>query len=222
MEDVGGRLSDLYDECLYGLDAELGRFLGELRARGYLANTWVVITGDHGENFGEHDHFGHGSNLYNEQTHVPLVLIPPLGVKGTETDAAAPLRGRRVPLPVSLRDLPKTVTELLVPGADNPFPGRSLADSWSTGGPIPLYPVLSQLEDPGLAGEDFTADRAKRINSLIDENYVLIDGDGNPPELYSLEDRKQQRNLAGQSDQRARLERMRGTLATLRRAPGHL
>ena len=131
LEDVSRRLGDLYDECLYGLDAELGRFLRELRAEGRLANTWVVITADHGEHFGEHDHFGHGSSLYNEQTHVPLVLIPPLGAEGTGTDCAARLRGRRVAVPVSLRDLPRTLTELLIPGAENPFPGRSLAHSWS-------------------------------------------------------------------------------------------
>ena len=86
LDDVRRRLTDLYDECLYGLDAELGRFLRELRAEGRLANTWVVITADHGEHFGEHHCFGHGSSLYNEQTHVPLVLIPPLGAEGTGTD----------------------------------------------------------------------------------------------------------------------------------------
>ncbi len=93
LEDVRGRLSDLYDECVYGLDAELGRFLRELRAGGRLANTWVVITADHGEEFGEHDNFGHGSSLYNEQTHVPLILIPPLAAEGTGPDVAAQLRG---------------------------------------------------------------------------------------------------------------------------------
>jgi hypothetical protein len=60
------------------------------------------------------------------------------------------------------------------------------------------------------------------INSVIDENYILIESGGNPPELYAIEDRKQQRNLADQPGQRSRLERMRCTLATLRRAPGHL
>ena len=44
-----------------------------------LENTWVIITGDHGEHFGEHNQFGHGSSLYNELIHVPLILIPPLG-----------------------------------------------------------------------------------------------------------------------------------------------
>jgi arylsulfatase A-like enzyme len=221
LEDVCGRLSDLYDECLYGLDAELGRFLRELRATGRLANTWVVITADHGEHFGEHDLFCHGSSLYNEQTHVPLVLIPPLDAEGSGSDSAAALRGRRVAGPVSLRDLPRTLTELITAGADNPFPGRSLARCWSASGPFRVDPVLSQLDEPRLAGEDFTADQVLRINSVIDDNYILIDSVSKPPELYTLDDRKQERNLADHPAERSRLERLRGTLATLRGAPGY-
>jgi arylsulfatase A-like enzyme len=222
LDDVGRRLSDLYDECLYGLDAELGRFLRELRAAGRLANTWVVITSDHGEHFGEHDLFCHGSSLYNEQTHVPLVLIPPLGELGTGTDPGAQLRGRRVAVPVSLRDLPRTLTELLQAGAINPFPGRSLSRAWSATGPVLADPILSQLEEPRLAGEDFTADQAVKINSVLDENYILIESGGSPPELYTLEDRKQARNLADDPAQQSRLERLGRTLATLRRTPRDL
>jgi arylsulfatase A-like enzyme len=148
-----------------------------------LANTWVVITADHGEHFGEHDRFSHGSSLYNEQTHVPLILIPPLR-EGTGTDLAARLRGRRVAFPVSLRDLPRTLTELLKGGADNSFPGRSLARSWSTSGPVLADAVLSQLEEPRLAGDDFAGDQVARVNSVIDENYILIDCGSNPGTLY--------------------------------------
>ncbi len=220
LEEARSRLTDLYDECLHGLDAELGRFLRELRASGRLENTWVVITSDHGEDIGEHHSFGHGGNLYNEQTHVPLVVIPPLG-DGTGTDVAARLRGRRVDVPVSLRDLPRTLTELLFAGRDNPFPGHSLARFWDASGPVQADPVLSQLEEPRLAGDDFAADQMARINSLIDEDYILIDTGGNLPELYTLEDRKQQRNLAAQPDQRSRLERLQRTLDALRRASGH-
>jgi arylsulfatase A-like enzyme len=187
-----------------------------------LANTWVVITADHGEHFGEHDLFSHGSSLYNEQTHVPLVLIPPLGAEGAGTDYSAQLRGRRIAVPVSLRDLPRTLTELLLDGADNPFPGRSLARSWSESSPVQADPILSQREYPRLVGEDFMADPVGRVNSVIDENYVLIDSGGKSPELYALEDRKQERNLADDPAQRPRLERLRSTLATLRRAPGRL
>jgi arylsulfatase A-like enzyme len=221
LEDVSRRLCDLYDECIYGLDAELGRFLSELHAAGCLANTWVVITADHGEHFGEHDRFSHGSSLYNELTHVPLILIPPLGAEGTGTDGASRLRGRRVAVPVSLRDLPRTLTEVLFPGADNPFPGRSLARHWDASAPILVDPVLSQL-DERLAGEEFASDQKLTMNSVIAENYILIESRGNPPELYAIEDLKQQRNLAAQPDQKSRLERLRSTMASLRRAPGPL
>jgi arylsulfatase A-like enzyme len=219
VDDARRRLTDLYDECLFGLDAELGRFLRELRAAGRLANTWVVITADHGEDLGEHDSFGHGGNLYNEQTHVPLVLIPPLGDR-TGTDVLSELRGRRVKTPVSLRDLPRTMTELLVGSADNPFPGRSLDRFWNASAPFPADPVLSQLEEPRLAGDDFTGDQMARLNSVIDEDYILIDSRNHPPELYSLEDRRQQRNLAGDAGYRSLLDRLQSTLATLRSAPG--
>jgi arylsulfatase A-like enzyme len=220
LDDVGHRLGDLYDQCLYGLDAELGRFLRELRASGRLANTWVVITADHGEHFGEHDNFGHGSSLYNEQTHVPLVLIPPLGPEGTGKYPGARIRGKRVAETVSLRDLPRTMTELLIDDAENPFPGRSLARAWGANGPVLADPVLSQLEDAHLAGEDFTSDEGAKINSVIDENYVLIAASNKPLELYALEDRKQERNLADDPVQQPRLERLRRTLATLRRGSG--
>ena len=140
LDDVCRRLTDLYDDCLYGLDAELGRFLRELRAEGRLTNTWVVITADHGEHFGEHNLFGHGASLYNEQTHVPLIIIPPLGEAETGTDRAAGVRGRRVAVPVSHRDLPRTLTELLNPGSENPFPGHSLAYTWTDSSPSDPIP----------------------------------------------------------------------------------
>ena len=219
LDDVRRRLTDLYDECLYGVDAELGRFLGELRAEGRLANTWVVITADHGEHFGEHNLFGHGSSLYNEQIHVPLVLIPPLGAEEPGADRVARLRGRRVAVPVSQRDLSRTLTELLNPGAGNPFPGHSLASTWSDGGPVRSDPVLCQLEQPRLTGEAFAGDQMVTVNSVIDENHILIQPGGGTPELYAIEDRRQERNLAGRPEQRSRLERMQTTLASLQAHP---
>ncbi len=199
LQEVSRRLVDLYDTCLSGLDAELGRFLGELRSAGMLENTWVVITGDHGEHFGEHNQFGHGSSLYNELTHVPLILIPPLGLRESAHDPSRALRGRRIAVPVSLRDLPATVAELIDPTADHPFPGRSLARHWSRNGGMPTDPVLSQLEEPALHGKDFRTENVTKVDSLIDDNHILIDGRNQPPELYHLlNDPLQQHNLAEQ------------------------
>lgn len=217
LDEVTGRLGDLYDDCLRGLDAELGRFLRGLRGDGLLEESWVVITADHGEHFGEHDLFGHGGSLYNELTHVPLVIIPPLG-----DEAAFSLRGRRIGVPVSHRDLPRTLTDLLVPGTGNPFPGRSLARQWGTGGPRTPDPILAQLEQQHLEGEDVRSDQVLKMDSLLDEDHLLIESSARGPELYHLyDDRAQRTNLAGRPAERARQGRMNRTLDTiLRKAVG--
>jgi arylsulfatase A-like enzyme len=222
LEKVSRRLVDLYDECLSGLDADLGQFLGGLRSSGMLENTWVVITGDHGEHFGEHNQFGHGSSLYNELTHVPLILIPPIGSGESGPDPSRALRGRRIDVPVSLRDLPATVAELFDPTTDHPFPGRSLIRYWSATGEVPADPVLSQLDEPALRGEDFRTENVTSVHSLIHDNHILIHSQNQPLELYHLfNDPLQQNNLAGQSSERARLERMQQTLDTIRSGLGN-
>src|SRR5262249_2635707 len=128
----------------------------------------------------------------------------------------------RIAVPVSLRDLPRTLTELLLAGADSPFPGHSLARSWIARGPVQADPILSQLESPRLVGEDFMADQVGRTNSVFDQSYCVSDSGGKSPGRYPAEDGKQQRNLADDPAQRSRLERLRYSLAPLRRAPGRL
>ena len=55
-------------------DAQIGLLLDELNESGVLSNTLVAFVSDHGEEFGEHAWYGHGNNLYQESTHVPLML----------------------------------------------------------------------------------------------------------------------------------------------------
>jgi arylsulfatase A-like enzyme len=223
VEAASRRLTDLYDDCLLGMDAELGRFLGNLEQAGMLENTWVVITADHGEHFGDHNQFGHGSSLYNEMTHVPLLLVPPLGSGEPGRDPAMALRGRRIGAPVSQRDLARTMAGLLDPGADNPFPGRSLERHWHDTHPGRPDAVLSQLEDPRLRGESFRTEDVIKLDSLIDEDHILIVGVNQPPQLYELfNDPRQERNLADRPDQQSRLKRMRATLESLVRGSGSI
>ena len=42
-----------------------------------LDNTVMIITSDHGEEFGEHNNYEHGHSLYNELLHVPLIISGP-------------------------------------------------------------------------------------------------------------------------------------------------
>ena len=66
----------LYDAELRYLDAHLTRFLRALEARSLLNDTVLVITGDHGEAFGEHGFWRHDKALYEELIRVPLYVKP--------------------------------------------------------------------------------------------------------------------------------------------------
>ena len=94
-------ISDLYDDRIAGVDAEIGAFLSFLRGKGLLENSVLVIFSDHGEEFGEHGSVGHGRNLYDETVRVPLIVRVP---------GAAP---RAVAEQVSLLDLFPTSAGLL-------------------------------------------------------------------------------------------------------------
>jgi arylsulfatase A-like enzyme len=131
---------DCYDDCIAYLDQELGRLLAELKRRGLLDNTVVIITSDHGEAFGEHGTIGHSYSVYLDEIFVPLVILAP----------GAPA-GRSVNDPASLRDLPATVVDLLGLSNGSPFPGRSLAAGWSDASDrppsAPASPALAEQAD---------------------------------------------------------------------------
>jgi arylsulfatase A-like enzyme len=72
-EDIQG-LKDLYDAEIYGIDRELGRFIAALKAAGRYEGALIVVTADHGEGFYEHELWQHAEVIYNEVTHVPLIV----------------------------------------------------------------------------------------------------------------------------------------------------
>ena len=77
-----------------------------------LDDTLVIVTSDHGEHLGDHLLFFHGCSLYRQLVQVPLVIVDP---KGVPSD-------RAVADPVSLRNVPATVVDLLGLGRDAPIP----------------------------------------------------------------------------------------------------
>ena len=90
-------------EVSYG-DEQVGRLLDALTARGELDHTLVAFTSDHGEGLGSHGYFfDHGSFLYDEELHVPLVLRLP----------GAEHAGTRVAGQVRLLDIAPTILEVL-------------------------------------------------------------------------------------------------------------
>ncbi|MFN7142699.1 MAG: sulfatase, partial [Myxococcota bacterium] len=66
-----------YLACVRDADANIGRILATLEASGEAQNTVVVFFSDHGELLGEHDAWGHTSHVWEELTHVPLMVSVP-------------------------------------------------------------------------------------------------------------------------------------------------
>ncbi len=68
-----------YFNSLHYLDALVGKALAAAERRGRLSNTWVLILGDHAEEFNENGlgYWGHGSNFSRWQTQTPLVVHAP-------------------------------------------------------------------------------------------------------------------------------------------------
>jgi len=59
------------------MDHHLGRVLRTLASLPGHELTWIVITSDHGESFGEHYFVSHSSSLYEPELHVPLLVRGP-------------------------------------------------------------------------------------------------------------------------------------------------
>jgi arylsulfatase A-like enzyme len=186
---------DSYDSCIAFLDASLGRLMGELRSRGLLDNTLVVITADHGEAFGDHFKYGHTNGLYLEEIGVPLIILSP----------SAPA-GRAVDEPVSLRDLPATILDQLGMSAGSPFPGHSLAQYWQptteNSRPPTVSPSLSEMATGfafGLQPSRGEGNHGFQYSLVASGHHYLRDGAGNEA-LYNLnKDPYEAANVLGSS-----------------------
>ncbi|MDX1746795.1 MAG: sulfatase-like hydrolase/transferase, partial [Halobacteriales archaeon] len=159
-------LRDRYDNAIAYADYQLEQLLFRLEARGELNNTMVIVTSDHGELFGEGGRVGHGAGRHLHLVHVPLVILPPGG----------PGQSLRVSTPVTLRDVPATVTSMTHPGEPSPFPGRPLSRFWvgegRTGQPLGIDTVVAEN-----GGSKFV---------VTDRYYYSYEPAGNVERLYDL------------------------------------
>ena len=64
-----------YLNCLKHNDELVGEVMKGLENRGLASTTLVVVVGDHGEAFGQHKQYGHGTAVYEENLKVPLYFI---------------------------------------------------------------------------------------------------------------------------------------------------
>lgn len=79
-------IRDVYDAEVMAIDAALGRLVAALEHRGVDRHALLVMTADHGEELRDHGALGHGKTLYNEVTHVPLIVRTPGETRGHVID----------------------------------------------------------------------------------------------------------------------------------------
>ena len=169
------------------IDAQVGRILDALEARGMLDNTWVIYTSDHGEMGGDHGMMSK-CVLYDGAVRVPLIVRPPGGRDGrVVTDLVEHL------------DVPATVRAIAgapdVPGSD----GRSLLGYVSGQDPAPRTVAIS--EDWGFAS--FETDAYKLV---VDEDSLT------PCALFDrVEDPTEDVNLVADPQAAAALEELMDT-----------
>src|ERR1700722_3713695 len=130
--DWGHSARDRYDGEVTFTDRYVGKLLDFIAAHAWAKRTTIIVTADHGEEFGEHGMTRHGFEVWNTLVHVPLMIVAP---------GAAP---RHVDVLRSGIDLAPTILELLGVTADPSFEGTSLV-SEVYGGPTPERDVVVDL-----------------------------------------------------------------------------
>jgi choline-sulfatase len=157
-EDVEA-VRTLYDGQLHSTDQWFGRLLGILDEVGLRDRTVVVLTADHGQALGEHQHPGHGA-LWHSILSVPLIIQD-----GRDPD------GQRVSTRVGLVDLMPTLLEMAGVDAPDDLDGRSLGPALR-GGSLDEAPYFatSPTDDP-------EATLAYRGASYVGPFKIVADGE---------------------------------------------
>ena len=66
-----------YLGALSDADRLIGSLVRHLQQTGRFDDTLIIVTGDHGQAFGQHGTYGNGGAVHEESVHVPLILISP-------------------------------------------------------------------------------------------------------------------------------------------------
>lgn len=175
--DFGPSDLDRYDSEIAYADAVVGKVIALVQRE--RPGAVVVVAADHGEEFGEHGGRYHGTTLFEEQVHVPLIVAVP-GV------APHVVNG-----PVQLIDISATILGLL----DLPRPARMRGTNlgpWLASPPAPderLPPAFAEVEDKRmvvLGPEKLICDVSKDYCSYFDLR-------GDAREQHDLADRYPER-----------------------------
>jgi choline-sulfatase len=167
---------DRYDQEIRFTDLHIGRLFDDLKARGLWDKTVIVITGDHGEGFGEHGVFQHGYDLYRAQTNVPLIIrVPGLPPRVSTTT-------------VGHVDILPTLANLVGAAAGSDMMGRSLLATLAGAAddPTRLVPQQVSYENNTEKRGGATATCHVLYNVSPHTSWEIYDLSRDPSELHDL------------------------------------
>jgi arylsulfatase A-like enzyme len=172
-EDALERARRLYAGAVRYLDDWIARVLERLADSGVLDDTLVIVTADHGENFGEDGMIGHMLSLDERLIHVPLVAAGP-GADALEAS--------------SLAALPQRIAEAVGldehPWHDGPPEGIGVAQSEPLGDASDPE-VQAKLEEHGVVDEIGRARLTSQLTCAVREGLKLLRRDERE-ELFDL------------------------------------
>ena len=108
-------LKKLYDAHVREIDDGVKDFFGILEKLNLLKDSVIIITSDHGDEFGEHGGLSHDGKMYKELVNVPLLIYEPARETADVSD-----------LLVSTLDIPPTIIYLFGIEPVDAFKGHSL------------------------------------------------------------------------------------------------
>jgi len=168
------RLRELYRAEVEYTDSQIGHLFESLRDRGLWDETIVAVTSDHGEGFGEHGTFSHPHRLYDELTHVPLLVREPDRSLG------------EIETVVELIDLAPTLVDRAGGTVPDSFSGTTLPETDSEASASPVAISEADLV-PEYTGSVRT-ERYRYIRNDADERVELYDVQNDPAEQNDLAD----------------------------------
>lgn len=174
-------LKKLYNAQVREVDTYVQEFFNTLQKFDILKESVVIITSDHGDEFGEHGGLSHDAKMYSELINVPLLIYNPARNRGETCDNL-----------VSNIDIPPTITYLFGLDEVEGFEGHSLL-------PLENYPekgcfgeaIHHEMGRGGDIERDIYYYREQDLKVIYQANldhWEIYDLEADPAEMNNIAD----------------------------------
>lgn len=193
-------LGELYDAEILNVDHLIGKIIALLKEIDRWNDTLFIVTSDHGENIGDHEHVDHVFNLYQTTIRIPLIIRYPALFAPNSRDTE----------PTQLVDIFPTIMAML--GIDEiDSQGVNLLKPGSRGG----RPVFCEYYKPqqvmklfdNEAGSEKLVKFDRSLKAVVYNDMKLILGGDGEHELYDIQNDPGEKTNLIDSEDHAKIRR---------------